>query len=72
MVRSSLKNKKDAIRCPVCHSKNTVGVVLTYESENWGNTKKCYFCSECFIEFNDTHYKYFSKKGITTKIISIE
>lgn len=54
---------KNMPRCPQCNSKATVGLVISYDNIRWGRAGKCYFCSNCLIEFDDKYVKIFNSNG---------
>lgn len=58
-------------RCPKCNSKTTVGVIASYDNIKEYKAKKCYFCSECLIEFDSKHVKLFDQNGNSVENIAI-
>lgn len=54
MERKKL-SAKSIPQCPQCNSKNTVGIVISYDNIKGNKASKCYFCSECLIEFDDRY-----------------
>lgn len=67
-VKKTLKN--NILRCPRCGSKNTVGVVASFDNKQ-GNVSNCYYCCKCLIEFDNKYIKVFNKDGSSVKYIAI-